>query len=71
MAKIERSMFREYDIRGRVNDKELNPAVVELIGKGFGTYLDKLGVTTVVVGHDSRHSSKGLKDAIVKGRGLR
>ena len=67
MAKIERSMFREYDIRGRVNDRELNPAVVELIGKGFGTYLDKLGVTTVVVGHDSRHSSQGLKDAIVKG----
>lgn len=67
MAKIERSMFREYDIRGRVNDKELNPAVVELIGKGFGTFLSEKGVDTVVVGHDSRHSSKSLKDALVKG----
>ena len=67
MAKIERSMFREYDIRGRVNDKELNPAVAEWIGKGFGTFLEKKGIATVVVGHDSRHSSKALKDALVKG----
>jgi phosphomannomutase/phosphoglucomutase len=67
MAKIERSMFREYDIRGRVNDKELNPTVTEWIGKGFGTFLEKKGIATVVVGHDSRHSSKALKDALVKG----
>lgn len=65
--KLERTMFRETDIRGRVNDKELNENTVEHIGKGFGTYLQKRGIKDCVVGHDSRSYSESLKDALIKG----
>jgi phosphomannomutase/phosphoglucomutase len=64
---IEKSMFREYDIRGKANDKELNPGSTELIGKAYGTFLKKRDVGTVVVGHDSRHSSVDLKNGFIKG----
>ncbi len=67
MAQIERFMFREYDIRGKMNSKELNPATAELIGKGYGTFLKKQSVGTAVVGHDSRHGSVDLKDALARG----
>jgi len=67
MAQIERTMFREYDIRGRVNDKELNGDTGELIGKAYGTFLEKRGVTGVVVGYDSRSGSKMVKEGFVKG----
>ncbi|UCG52163.1 MAG: phosphomannomutase/phosphoglucomutase [Candidatus Latescibacterota bacterium] len=67
MAHIDRSMFREYDIRGRANDAELNPITTDLIGKGYGTFLKKRSVDTVVVGHDSRHSSPDLKNGLIKG----
>ena len=45
---IEKSMFREYDIRGRANDKELNPRSTEIIGKAYGTFLKNRGIDTVV-----------------------
>jgi len=32
---LKKTMFREYDIRGRVNDEELNPISAEWIGRGF------------------------------------
>lgn len=67
MAKLERTMFREYDIRGRVTDQELNARSAELIGKGFGTFLEKRGVTDVMVGYDSRFGSVDIKDGMVKG----
>jgi phosphomannomutase/phosphoglucomutase len=64
---IEESMFREYDIRGRANDKELNPRSTEIIGQAYGTFLKNRNIDTVVVGHDSRHSSVSLKDGFIKG----
>jgi phosphomannomutase/phosphoglucomutase len=64
---IEHTMFREYDIRGRVNDRELNPTTVELIGKGFGTLLHRRGIRDVAVGYDSRESSPGFRDAMIAG----
>ena len=67
MAHIEKSMFREYDIRGLVNDEQLNTNTGELIGKGYGTFLDKRGIDTVVVGYDSRDGSKIVKEGFVKG----
>jgi phosphomannomutase/phosphoglucomutase len=67
MAQIEKSMFREYDIRGRVNDKELNPKTAGWIGRGYGTFLKERGVGTVVVGHDSRHGSKAVNDTLIDG----
>ncbi len=67
MAQLEKSMFREYDIRGRVSDKELNAGSGELIGKAYGTFLEKRGVDSVVAGHDSRTGSKDVKDGFIKG----
>ena len=67
MAYVDKSMFREYDIRGRVNDAELNTTTGELIGKGYGTFLNERGVDRVVVGYDSRTGSPPVKDGFVKG----
>jgi len=60
-------MFREYDIRGRVNDEELNARSAEFIGRGFGTFLDRRGIADMVVGYDSRFGSVEIKDGLVKG----
>ena len=67
MAQLKKTMFREYDIRGMVNDEELSPASVEVIGRAFGTFLDRLGIEDMVVGYDSRYGSVELKDGLVKG----
>jgi len=54
-----RNMFREYDVRGRVNDEELNEDSTSLIIKAFGTFLQRHGQTnkTVVIGYDNRSYS--------------
>lgn len=67
MSKINKYMFREYDLRGRISDDELNEKTMELIGKGFGTFLKRRKINKVVVGHDSRETSPKFRDAIVKG----
>ncbi len=67
MPALEKTMFREYDIRGRVNDTELNAKSAEFIGRGFGTFLDRRGIADMVVGYDSRFGSVEIKDGLVKG----
>ena len=67
MIEINESMFRAYDIRGRVNKKEMNVEVANIIGLGFGTYLARRGIQDLVVGHDSRLHSQELKDAFIEG----
>lgn len=67
MTEINQTIFRKYDIRGKVNKKELNESVIELIGKGFGTYLGRRGITSIVVGHDYRSYSEKLKNSLVGG----
>jgi phosphomannomutase/phosphoglucomutase len=59
-----RNMFREYDVRGRVNDEELNEDSVSLIIKAFGTWLRKFDQTnnTVVIGYDNRSYSPGFSE---------
>lgn len=52
-----RSVFREYDIRGRVNDQEINDDSVALIAKGFGTFLNRRNISRIVVGYDNRSYS--------------
>lgn len=59
-------IFRGYDIRGEV-DKDLNPEIVELIGKAHGTYLKSIGVNECVVGSDNRLSSEDYRAAVIKG----
>ena len=67
MATIEKSMFREYDIRGQENENELNTSSMELIGRGYGTFLQKRGITKLVVGRDMRATSEDFMAAAIKG----
>ncbi|HEU4363944.1 MAG TPA: phosphomannomutase/phosphoglucomutase [Candidatus Krumholzibacteria bacterium] len=67
MPSLKKTMFREYDIRGRVNDEELNARSAEWIGRGFGTFLARRGIEDMVVGYDSRFGSVEIKDGLVKG----
>ena len=67
MTEINKTIFRGYDIRGRVNHKELNEKTLEIIGKGFGTYLARRKIHDFIIGHDFRSYSEKLKNALIKG----
>ncbi|MCF7794443.1 MAG: phosphomannomutase/phosphoglucomutase [Candidatus Cloacimonetes bacterium] len=60
------SIFRQYDIRGVV-DKDLSNETLYLIGKGYGTYLRRLGGKTVSIGGDMRLSTPAFKENFIKG----
>lgn len=64
--KINRHIFRGYDLRGLV-DKDLNEEIVEHIGKAFGTYLVKRGINKAIVGHDCRETSPKYSEALTRG----
>jgi len=59
-------MFRKYDIRGIV-DKDLTDAMVESLGKAYGTMLKRLGGKTVAVGGDCRLSTERFRTALISG----
>lgn len=63
---INKSIFREYDIRG-IYGVDLNADVAYTLGRSFATYIKKYNSNKVIVGHDNRHSSPILHDALVKG----
>jgi phosphomannomutase/phosphoglucomutase len=65
-VKVNPTIFREYDIRGIV-DKDLTPAVAEVLGKGLGTYFRHNGRRDVVVGRDVRLSSPAYFEALTQG----
>jgi len=60
-------MFREYDLRGRESDEELNETSIYHIAKGFAVILKKHNVDTAVVGHDARGTSEGFCKSAIKG----
>ena len=60
-----RSMFREYDIRGRVCDEELCPENVYRIVKAYSKYLHRRSITRAVVGYDNRACSPSFAKAAV------
>jgi len=66
MAAINPYIFREYDIRGVV-EIDLTERVVELIGKAFGTYLQRQGGKKVSVGGDVRLSTERFRTSLIKG----
>lgn len=61
-----KSMFREYDIRGRVSENELNTFNVALITKAFITYLIKRNINRVIVGYDNRSNSEEFAETAIK-----
>ena len=64
--KINPNIFRAYDLRGLVGT-ELNPEIVEAIGKAYGTYMKRRGITKAVVGRDCRATSEEYSDALIRG----
>src|SRR5210317_1214661 len=63
---INPSIFRQYDVRGVV-DRDLTPEAVELLGRGYGTYVARSGVGTVSLGYDARLSSPSFGKALTRG----
>jgi len=63
---INPQVFRQYDIRGIVGE-QLNAESYFLIGKGFGSYLRKKGLSSIVIGGDARHSTREFVDAFIQG----
>ncbi|MBI2621688.1 MAG: phosphomannomutase/phosphoglucomutase [Candidatus Levybacteria bacterium] len=67
MPKLKRTMFREYDLRGKESDDELNDSSMYFIGRGFGTFLRKRNIDTAIVGHDARGTSESFHANAIKG----
>lgn len=64
------NIFRKYDIRGTAagSDVQLTPEVAGLVGKAYGTYVQReFGINQVFVGGDNRLTTPPLKDAIIAG----
>jgi len=59
-------IFRQYDVRGIV-DRDLTPDVVEVLGRGYGTYVAAKDVRKVSVGYDARLSSPAFCKALTRG----
>lgn len=66
MPTLKKTMFREYDLRGKESDDELNDSSMYYIGRGFGTWLKRNGITEAVVGHDARTTSESFHSQIIK-----
>lgn len=58
---INKYIFREYDIRGEVK-KDFPPEVVQLLGKGYGTYALQNGAKKVALSGDVRLTTAELKE---------
>jgi phosphomannomutase/phosphoglucomutase len=63
---ISPTIFREYDIRGLV-DQDLTEEAVQLIGKALGTMVLDAGGKTVVVGRDCRISGPRFAKQMIAG----
>jgi len=59
-------IFRNYDIRGIV-DQDLNPEIVNAIGKAYGTFLRRRKIRQMVIGRDCRLSGPVYQEAFLKG----
>lgn len=70
---LDGSLFREYDIRGRVDPAPpdvsypLNQFVASRIARAFGTWLRQRGIDEAVVGYDGRSYSEPLANAVTIG----
>ncbi|MBM4285824.1 MAG: phosphomannomutase/phosphoglucomutase [Deltaproteobacteria bacterium] len=58
------SIFREYDVRGRV-DRDLDDAGVTRLGRALGAYYRRQGKSRIVVARDCRESSPRWRDLLV------
>ena len=63
---MNQQIFREYDIRGKVDD-DLTFEVVEAIGMAYGTMVRRMGLETVTCGRDGRTHSERLQGYLMNG----
>ena len=64
--KVSADIFREYDIRGIV-DQELTEEMARHLGRAVGTYVRRRGGRRLAVGQDCRASGAALSAALVAG----
>lgn len=67
MANLAKTMFREYDLRGRANDEELNEKSMYLIGRAYAAMLKQRDIKDSVLGYDYRSYSEVLAKSMQKG----
>ncbi len=67
MPLLKKTMFREYDLRGRESEDELNDTSVYYLGRGFAAFILKRGLEQIVVGHDARGTSESFHNNMIKG----
>ena len=63
---INPNVFREYDIRGIVN-QDLTEDFVYLLAKACGTYFARNGIGKIALGRDCRLSSPSFRDTFLEG----
>jgi len=63
---LNKYIFREYDIRGKVSD-DFPPEVVEALGKGFGTYIKRGGGQEIALSGDVRLTTPDLMEQFKTG----
>ncbi len=59
-------IFREYDIRGIVNE-QIDDADVYMLGRGIGTYFAENGCRSISLGRDCRLSSERFAQQLLQG----
>jgi len=64
--KVNPHIFRGYDLRG-VAGKDLTPEIMECLGKTYGTFLKRRGISEALVGYDSRLTSAEYSQALIRG----
>ena len=57
--KINKYIFREYDIRGKVSD-DFPPDIVKNLGKAFGTFVKRSGGQEIALSGDGRLTTPSL-----------
>ena len=64
--KLNKLMFREYDIRG-IYGEDINEEISYHIGRAYATKLLSLNKNKMIVGYDNRASSPIIEENLVKG----
>jgi len=67
MAQLQSTMFREYDIRGRESEHELNENSMRHIARGFAKILLEKNITETILGHDARGTSESFHRSALQG----
>lgn len=65
-VRIDRGIFRAYDIRGIVG-QSLDAGVAELIGHAIGSLMAEQGLNDIVVGRDGRLSGPEMAGGLIQG----